>query len=163
MAVPARMGRKEYYLNMAHSAALRGDCRRRQVGAIVVWEDRIWATGYNGTLTRSQPGCLDGACPRGEKTYEERPAYSNYDDCIAAHAEQNAISQFSAFWILQTNWPREMSLPAVWATTLGSPVDLYVSEIPCDDCAVFIMKTGITEVYWPGGQFEGRWPNGKGQ
>lgn len=53
-------------------------------------------TGYNGGRA-GVPGCLEGACPRGQLTYEQAPAFVNYDDpespgyCISLHAEENAM------------------------------------------------------------------------
>ena len=57
-----RIGRKEYYLGVAAMVAKRSTCLRRQYGAILVKDDRIIATGYNGSA-RGEPNCCDvGSC-----------------------------------------------------------------------------------------------------
>lgn len=152
------MSRLEYYLNMAKAVSLRGDCTRRQVGAVIVWDDRIWATGYNGTPGRDEPSCPEGACPRGQKSYEEHPGYQegnqDFSDCIAVHAEENAIRQFAMFYRLFTDYPDSTELPIGWAhwVSYGVPV-VYVSEVPCEGCAKLLVKAGFTEVFWPGGSW----------
>ncbi|MGW0682909.1 deoxycytidylate deaminase [Streptomyces sp. NPDC002754] len=66
-----------WFLDGTRWLARRGDCTRRQVGAMVVRDRRILGSGYNGTRPGT-PGCLDGACPRGrhyrddEGLYEQR-------------------------------------------------------------------------------------------
>jgi dCMP deaminase len=70
----------EYFLGIAEAVSKRGDCTRRQVGAVIVKNNRIVATGYNGTIP-GQPGCLDGQCPGGDGVIP----------CITIHAEANAI------------------------------------------------------------------------
>src|ERR1700743_2695651 len=57
---------RDYYLGIADAVAVRADCTRRKVGAIVVKGTPIISTGYNGSPP-GEPGCLsDGACPRGQ-------------------------------------------------------------------------------------------------
>jgi dCMP deaminase len=87
-----RLSWDNYFLEIAKAVALRSDCRRSQVGAVLADNDshRILATGYVG-VAPGDPGCLSGACPRGLKSYADRPAYSDYSDCISTHAEQNCF------------------------------------------------------------------------
>jgi deoxycytidylate deaminase len=142
-----RIGWAEYFLRMAETASERADCRRRKIGAVVVMDNRIWGTGYNGTYP-GLPGCLDGHCPRGLKSYAEAPAYSDYIDCIAVHAEINAVKQFSeiARMRLFQGVPEYESLPDGWAEAFPSPVTLYVSAPPCQDCKYAVRRAGITIV-----------------
>lgn len=155
-----RPGNTEYYLGVAEAVSKRADCRRGKVGAVIVWQDRIWGTGRNGTVERSVPGCLDGACPRGLKDYGELPGSlqgnHDYSDCIARHAEENALWQFAHYYRLYAGLSDRHELSERWARVLNSPVTLYVNRIPCDRCAGLLLKAGITEVYWPGGSFNGR-------
>jgi dCMP deaminase len=69
-----RISRDAYGLKLAEAAALRADCTRRQVGAVIVAEDgSVVATGYNG-LPSGRPGCASaGACPRGQMAYPSEP------------------------------------------------------------------------------------------
>src|SRR5674536_156249 len=85
-----------YFLGIAQAVSTRAKCRRRKVGAVLVVERRIIATGYNG----APPGeldCLEGACPRGLLSSEQVPGLGDYDRpgtpgfCIAIHGEVNAL------------------------------------------------------------------------
>lgn len=129
-----------YFLAVANVIALRGDCVRRKIGAIVVWGSRIWATGYNGTAA-GEPGCLDGKCPRGQKSIEEVPHYSDYSNCIATHAEINALQQFNQVRINAEHWVRVRRM----LVEQRRPT-IYVSATPCSMCAEFIIKEGINVV-----------------
>ena len=55
--------RNDYYLALAFAAGRRANCRGRRVGAVLVKEDRVIATGYNGT-PEGITNCLDGGCRR---------------------------------------------------------------------------------------------------
>ncbi|MDR1431207.1 MAG: cell division protein DedD, partial [Propionibacteriaceae bacterium] len=86
----------DYFLGIAQAVSARAKCLRRRVGAVVVLDKRIIATGYNGAAP-GRPDCLEGACPRGQLSYEQVPGYGGYDRpgtasfCIAIHAEVNAL------------------------------------------------------------------------
>lgn len=124
-----------YFLGIAEAVAQRGDCTRRRVGAVVVDDcNRIVASGYNG-VESGQPGCLTaGACPRGKLSYDEQPMGSPYDNCIATHAEANAV-KYAQQW-------------GEWAT-LGCTV--YLTSVPCDDCIRLMRSARVYRVVWPGG------------
>lgn len=120
----------EFFLIIAEAVSLRGDCSRRQVGAVIVDnEHRIVSAGYNGTLP-GNAGCLEGACPRAVSGV---PLGSSYDSgpgaCIAIHAEFNAI------------------LYAGRSKTVGSSI--YVTEEPCVGCQRAIDAAGIERVVTP--------------
>jgi dCMP deaminase len=122
----------DYYLGIATAVAVRADCTRRKVGAIIVHGDRIVSTGYNGAPA-GKPGCLSaGACTRGQMSVEQIAPGSSYDtgpgSCIALHAEQNAILHAG----------REC---------LGAT--LYVTDEPCDGCVRLIAGAGIVYVVFP--------------
>ena len=113
-----------YGLIIAKAVSLRGDCSRRQVGAVLMDEDHlIVATGYNG-MEPGKPGCLtDKACPRGRLSLEEAPPGSGYNatNCTATHAEVNALKQASS----------KMSLE-------GKSFTLYTTYRPCAACTRYI-------------------------
>jgi dCMP deaminase len=121
-----RLSWDEWGLALARAVAMRADCTRRQVGAVLMTsEHSIVATGYNGAAS-GEPGCLTaGACPRG--TSDVAPG-SSYDTgagtCIAIHAEQNAL------------------LRATWADMIGAT--LYITDDPCQGCERTIRATPIT-------------------
>lgn len=78
-----RIGKDDYYLSIARAVSLRSPCLKMKVGAIIVKDDSILSTGYNGP-PRGDPHCE--TCPRIDK-----PTGSDYKDCPAVHAEENAI------------------------------------------------------------------------
>lgn len=83
-----RPTKREYYLGIAEAVARRSTCIRRQYGAVIVKDDAIVSTGYNGAA-RGEPNCCDtGSCWREE---HHIPHGERYEMCKAVHAEQNAI------------------------------------------------------------------------
>ena len=132
--ISARITWDQYGMQLAATAALRGDCRRRQVGAVLMAEDHsIISMGYNGGPSKGK-SCLDGHCPRGLMSKEEVPGNSPYDEgsgtCIALHAEWNLL--------LRTSWEQFE----------GST--LYITKKPCHICSVMISGTRIRRVVAPG-------------
>src|SRR4051812_40358739 len=83
------IAKNDYYMTLAQAVALRANCAGRKVGAVLVLEDRIITTGYNGTPT-GMPNCLDGGCTRcGDR--EQFESGTAYDLCLCVHAEANAL------------------------------------------------------------------------
>lgn len=117
----------EYFGNIAWAVSLRGDCRRRQVGAVLVKERRIVATGYNGTPANHASCLVEGACPR---SYSDVEPGSSYDTgagtCISIHAESNAL------------------LYADRDKCEGAT--LYVTATPCDGCYRLIQGAGVARI-----------------
>lgn len=117
----------DYFLIIARSVSARADCRRARHGAVIVSTDhRIVSTGYNGSAPGG-PSCLEGACTRGH-LLESQVAHNqaDYSNCIALHAEQNAI----AF--------------ADHRDTVGAT--LYITGTPCDMCAKLVAAAGIVRI-----------------
>lgn len=114
----------EYFLQLARQAATRSTCLRRQVGAVLVRDRRVLATGYNGA-PRGVPHCLDVGCLREELGI---PSGERHELCRAIHAEQNAIIQ---------------------AAVHGVAVDgatLYCTHQPCILCAKMLINAGVREI-----------------
>lgn len=83
-----RIKKDDYYLNIAESVIQRSTCLRRQYGAIIVNNDEVVSTGYNGA-PRGERNCCDcGFCQREALGI---PKGERYELCVAVHAEQNAI------------------------------------------------------------------------
>ena len=84
----ARMDKENYYLDIAETVCQRSTCLRRKYGAIIVHNDEIISTGYNGA-PRGRHNCIDlGKCIRDELNV---PAGERYELCRSVHAEANAI------------------------------------------------------------------------
>lgn len=125
-----RMSWDEYFLVIAEAVAYRADCRRARHGAVIVKRNRIVATGYNGSPPGG-PSCLAGECPRGLLNDKElRHNAPDYSDCIALHAEQNAIAYANR------------------SDTEGATIYIAGGKAPCDGCAKLIAAAGIERVVW---------------
>lgn len=148
-----RPGFDDWALLLAAAVSVRGDCRRKQVGAVILDpRNRVVSTGYNGAAPGG-PSCLAGACPRGRHFLAPRldassaaqcicgvrwpcseavEPGSSYDSgpgtCIALHAEQNCI---------------------IWADPSRLPgATIAVTDEPCTGCARMIAGTGIARTIW---------------
>jgi len=83
-----RIGKENYYLDIAQTVAERGTCLRRNYGAIIVNNDQIISTGYTGA-PRGRKNCCDmGLCIREDLNI---PRGERYELCRSVHAEANAI------------------------------------------------------------------------
>ena len=124
-----RPGWDDYFLGIAEAVAARGECVRSKVGAVIVRDNRILATGYNG-VAAGEPSCLDGICPRAQNQVERG---TRYDDpqgaCIADHAEDNALSD-----------AMQRLIPIIGST-------VYVTKEPCERCAE-LLELYDTLVVW---------------
>lgn len=131
LRVMQRISKDAYYLEIAKAVAMRSTCLRRQYGAVIVKNDRIISTGYNGSA-RGEPNCCDvGECWRESHGI---PHGEQYEKCVAVHAEDNAISQAG----------RE----AVGATLYlaGFENGKSISAVPCAMCERKIKNAQIHEV-----------------
>lgn len=83
-----RISKDEYYTRIAEAVSQRSTCLRRHYGCVIVKDDEIIATGYNGSA-RGEANCCDvyEVCPRHSQEHNT----GNYGDCPAVHAEQNAM------------------------------------------------------------------------
>lgn len=115
----------ETWLDIAAIMSNRSLCVRRQVGAVLVKDNRIVSTGYNGTPPK-QAECFSGGCPRGGLT-GPLPEEYNHIQCNALHAEANALLR---------------------AGSVASGSVLYCTHRPCPQCQNLIMGAGVSEVYW---------------
>ena len=134
-----RISKDEYYLQIAATVSLRSTCIRRQYGAVIVKDDRIISTGYNGSA-RGETNCCDvGECWREAHGI---PHGQQYEKCVAVHAEDNAISQAG----------RE----ALGATLYlaGFENDKAIDANPCLMCRRKIKNAGITRVVLRGDREE---------
>lgn len=114
----------EYFLDIAELVSRRSTCRRRSVGAVLVKEKRILATGYNGAPTGLRH-CLDLGCLREQNNV---PSGERHELCRGLHAEQNSIIQAALHGV------------SVREATL------YCTNHPCVICAKMIINAGVAKV-----------------
>lgn len=119
----------EYFMAITCEVANRSTCIRRHVGAILIKDKRVLATGYNGAPAGlkhcEEVGCLreNNSIPSGER----------HELCRGLHAEQNAIIQAARYGL---------SI---------SDATLYCTNFPCMICSKMIINAGIKEIYYKDG------------
>ena len=118
----------EYFMGIAKVVASRSNCSRRHVAAVIVKDNHILSTGYNGT-PHGVKNCFAGGCPRCGGKVESG---THLEECLCVHAEQNAICQAAFFG------------HAVKDATI------YITLSPCLTCAKLIINAGIKEVVYGG-------------
>ena len=130
-----RIDKINYYLNMAEATLERGTCLRRSFGAVLVKNDEIIATGYNGA-PRGRQNCSDlGYCLR-EKL--EVPRGERYELCRSVHAEQNVIISAER---------NDMIGSTLYLVGKNLADGEYVANArPCALCKRMIINAGIKDI-----------------
>lgn len=123
-----RIGINEYYMNIAVQVSLRSTCIRRKVGAVIVKDNEILGSGYNGS-PKGLPNCCDDPT-RCYRTKHNIPSGQKLELCYAQHAEINAM-----FNALCSN--RDLHDASIFVTTF-----------PCSNCAKAIIQSGIKYIYY---------------
>ncbi|MFH1146382.1 MAG: cytidine/deoxycytidylate deaminase family protein [Pseudomonadota bacterium] len=117
---------EDYFMKITCLVAERSTCLRRKVGAVLVKDKRILATGYNGAPSNLRH-CLDIGCLREEKSV---PSGQRHELCRGLHAEQNVIIQAAFHGISIAN------------------STLYCTNQPCVICTKMIINAGIKKIYF---------------
>lgn len=116
----------EYFMKLANEVATRTTCMRRAVGAVIVKDNRILATGYNG-VPSGLAHCAQVGCLRQELGI---PSGQRNEICRGLHAEQNAIIQAAKYG------------------PLINGAKIYVNTQPCVVCAKMLINAGIEEIVY---------------
>ncbi len=119
----------EYFMEITRLVASRSTCLRRHVGAVIVKDKQILATGYNGAPS-GLAHCLEVGCLRDQLGI---PSGQRHELCRGLHAEQNAIIQAASHGV------------SIRSATL------YCTDLPCIICTKMIINAGITRVVYEGG------------
>jgi dCMP deaminase len=125
----ARPSWDEYFMEITRLVVSRSTCLRRQVGAVIVKDKKILATGYNGAPS-GLPHCLEVGCLREEMGI---PSGERHELCRGLHAEQNAIIQ-AAYYGVSING-----------------ATLYCTNLPCIICTKMLINAGIARVVYEQG------------
>ncbi len=135
--IAARPKWDDYFMEMARLASRRATCHRRAVGAVLVSDNRVLATGYNGNPVGFQH-CAEIGCIREMLNV---PSGAHHELCTGLHAEQNAIIQ-----------------AAVTGVSIKG-AKLYTTTFPCVTCAKMILNAYVSEVIYEEGYPDelGRW------
>ena len=132
-----RPSKEEYYLGIALAVSKRSTCLKRHYGCVIVKDDVIIATGYNGSPRYCENCCDVGVCKRLEKPHNS----GDYSDCYSVHAEQNAMLSASRSKMIDA----ELYLAGEEAD--GS--EIYNVE-PCPICSKMIINSGISRIITKG-------------
>jgi dCMP deaminase len=120
----------EYFMEIAHLISRRSTCLRRKVGAVIVKQNQILATGYNGVPSGIRHCSQQGGCLREQLNV---PSGQRHELCRGLHAEQNAIIQ---------------------AAVHGSSINggtIYCTTMPCIVCTKMIINARIKKVVYSEG------------
>ena len=131
-----RRDKINYYLDIAEAVCARSTCLRRKFGAIVVKNDEIISTGYNGA-PRGRKNCNDlGFCYRAKLGV---PRGQRYELCRSVHAEANAIISASRADLLGST---------LYLACHDAKTDRLDGAVePCSMCKRLILNAGIERVY----------------
>ena len=117
---------KKYFMDIARLVAMRSTCLRRSVGALIVKDKRILATGYNGAPTNISH-CAEKGCLRERLNV---PSGKRHELCRGLHAEQNAIIQAACHGVSIRD------------------SELFCTNLPCFICAKIIINAGIKKIFY---------------
>ncbi len=120
---------EKYFMDIAFLVAKRSTCLRRSVGAVLVKNKRLLATGYNGAPSGVRH-CVETGCLREKLNV---PSGEKHELCRGIHAEQNAIIQ-----------------AALHGVSIKDAA-LFCTNLPCSICAKMIINAGITKIYFHDG------------
>jgi dCMP deaminase len=120
-------GADDYYLGIALAVRRKANCTGNKVAAVIVKNNRVISTGYNG-VPEGMKNCLDGGCLRCKNPDGQFKSGTGYDLCICVHAEQNAIIAAARFGIAIEG------------------AHMYTTMQPCFGCAKELVQAKIGKV-----------------
>jgi len=122
-----RLSWDEYFMSVAHLISQRATCKRAHIGAVIVRDNNILATGYNGAPC-GLPHCDDDNCLIYTSTHPDGTVEKNCMNTI--HAEINAIIQAAKHGISIKD------------------ADIYITASPCINCLKALINVGIKQIYY---------------
>ncbi|MCF7912901.1 MAG: cytidine/deoxycytidylate deaminase family protein [Candidatus Cloacimonetes bacterium] len=114
-----------YFMKMAYLVSERSTCLRRKVGAVIIKNNQIISTGYNGA-PKGVPHCSQTGCLRAKTNV---PSGERHELCRGVHAEQNAIIQAAVNGVSISN------------------AELYCTNQPCSICAKMLINAEIRNIF----------------
>ncbi|MHA1368663.1 MAG: deoxycytidylate deaminase [Promethearchaeota archaeon] len=124
-----RIGKDEYFMEIANIVKKRSTCIRRHVGAVLVKNNHIISTGYNGAPSGLKH-CTPETCLRNKYKI---PSGQRHEICRGVHAEANCIIQ-----------------AALHGTAIEGNTTLYTTTFPCILCLKLILNAGIKRIVYSG-------------
>lgn len=139
-----RISKDQYYLNIAREVSKRSTCLRRCYGAVIVKNDEIIATGYNGAPRDCTNCCDKGACYRESQNI---PHGEQYEKCVSVHAEQNAIISASR---------KDMIGSIMYLAGYDALSQEELDARPCLICSRMIINSGIKTIITKNGSIDAK-------
>lgn len=148
----ARITKDEYYLGIALAVSKRSTCLKRHYGCVIVKDDIIIATGYNGSVHGKENCCDRGTCKR-----ENAERYTGYESCDSVHAEQNALISTSRERLIDSTvylaceeYGLDKEKSAICEDEI---IGFYedTSPVPCPICMRMLKNAGIIRIVNRGG------------
>lgn len=147
-----RISKDEYYLGIALAVSKRSTCLKRHYGCVIVNDDIIVATGYNGNPRGEENCCDTGVCKR-----ENAARYSGYENCNAVHAEQNAIiaaqrknimggTAYLACEEFKEKHIRRIGEDGRWEDAIYYYWQEDDNPVPCNICFNMLKNAGISRI-----------------
>lgn len=134
--MPVRPEKDQYYLDIARVVATRSTCLKIQIGAIIVKEDQIIATGYVGAPRKTKSSLEHGFCLRKKLNI---PSGQQYELCRSVHAEQNAIINAARAGVSLLNGNMY-----IYGETKDTGT--IINAFPCFICKKMIINAGLNRV-----------------
>lgn len=133
----SRIDKINYYLDIAQTVAERSTCLRKKIGCILVNQDEVISTGYNGA-PRGRKNCVDlGFCSK--KKFFPNVRHAGYDACRSVHAEQNAIISARR---------KDMIGSSLYLVSYRPDTNQYDEGASCCQmCRKIIINAGISKIY----------------
>ncbi|MBD3188611.1 cytidine deaminase [Candidatus Bathyarchaeota archaeon] len=129
MATDDRISKDDYFMEIAHIVAKRSTCVRRKVGAVLVKDNHIISTGYNGAPS-GMKHCTPETCLRN---IYKVPSGERHELCRGVHAEVNCIIQ-----------------AATHGTAIQGKTTLYTTTFPCMSCLKLLLNAKIRRIMYAG-------------
>lgn len=142
-----RISKDEYYLGIALAVSKRSTCLKRHYGCVIVKDDIIIATGYNGSVRGEENCCDRGTCKRANA---ER--YTSYELCDSVHAEQNALIAAgrerligSTVYLACETYGVDKVKSDIWGEEI---IDFYEDNapVPCGICMRMLKNAGVIRI-----------------
>ena len=163
-----RIDKNIFFMANALLTSTLSYCKRRQVGAIIVKDNRILVNGYNGTISGAENrceypiiNCYKCNTPINITSLEEKGELKLIDDKYyfkCPHCEKEYIIEKNIIFNLIYNPKTDHTIVVhaeqnsiVWASKMGISIkdaSMYVTDAPCGQCAKLIVQSGIKEVYY---------------
>ncbi len=142
-----RISKDEYYLGIAVSVSKRSTCLKRHYGCVIVKDDIIIATGYNGSVRGEENCCDRGTCKR-----QSAERYTSYEQCDSVHAEQNALIATSrerligsTIYLACEEFGFDKQKSDLWDEEIS---DWHEDEnpVPCGICSRMLKNAGVVRI-----------------